>query len=589
MFDKNLTAKDLYDKAKQYSDYTDKELFVILEQAEKLAIENSKFDIAFDVLLLSGKIHIHIGELYKSLTLLNAAFKLHIRKLSLDKYRLGKIYKALSVLYGDGFNDWHIAIEYSKKCIQLNIKELNPIFFINIACDYISIHQYDEALPFLSKAKIMAESRNDFYLLTFVYENYSNAFRLTGDFDKSLHYLNLALKTISKSYDIHPNRQEVIKLNCYIFINLVETYTAKKEYSKAREFIKQLRELSSNNNFIYGLDSSFLLEGAIEIEIKNYDRYLEVFDKALKLLPSSKKSYSNLDKWYKNLLFIYEERKEYQKALEVSKLIISNRDDHAEKKNEIDIPSFIQSKESEILELLNSNQEIQLQKEELEQFAYIVSHDLKTPLSNISNFAGLLLKKNRLQIDDESQEYIDTIIDSSQELTSMLTDLMNYVTLGKSEEKIQVCNLEEILGLVKQQIKAQLDSKKFDIVLHSSIDLNMSKLHLRQLLTNLILNAIKFTETDVTPKVDIYVKEDSLSSKIIVADNGIGIPDAHKKQVFQIFKRLHKNKFVGSGMGLAISKKIVESYGGRIWIESPESGGSEFHFTILKRSTSNFN
>ena len=256
MLGDNVTAKGLYNIAKEISDYTDQKLLVILEQAEKLARENFEYDIACDVLTLSGKIHRLKGRLYKSLSILNSAFKLHNRKLATDKYRLGQIYRELSVLYGDGFNDWRIAIEYSKKCIQLNIKELNPIFYNNIACDYISIHRYDEAIPFLEKAKILSESISDYYVLCFVYENYSDVFRLTGDFEQSLYYLKLGLNTVPKAYESHSKYQDVVAVNCYILLGLVKTYTAKKEYTEARAYIKKAREFACDKKISNGINST---------------------------------------------------------------------------------------------------------------------------------------------------------------------------------------------------------------------------------------------------------------------------------------------------------------------------------------------
>jgi len=584
MLSDNVTAKGLFNIAKQSRDYTDEKLVLLLKQAEDLAIENEEFPIACDVLTLSGRINRIKGDLYKSLSQLNSAFKIHTKSCGDDKYRLGMIYRELSALYGDSFNDWHTAIEYSRKCIQLNVKELNPIFYNNIASNYISAGQYDDALPFLEKGKILTESANDYYSLSYIYENYGEVCRLKGDISKSIHYLNEGLKSVTLAYENHSKYQEVIIINCYLILGLGKAYIDQKNYKEARLYIDKLRSLSIENHLFFGIDESYLLEGEIELALENYDNFLKLYDTAI-TTSSSQENYSNLDSWYRKVMFVYEQKQNYKMALEMSKKIIGNRDKHVIKESEIGISSFVENKESEILELINSNQAMQLQKEELEQFAYIVTHDLKTPLSNIANFAGLLLKKNGSQVDDKGKEYIQTIVSNSQELTYMLTDLMNYVTLGDSDQQISECSLQEVVDSVIRQNLVQIQNAKADVTLHASINLKMRKVHLKQLLTNLILNAIKFAKEDTPPKIEIYSEEDVLSNKIIVSDNGIGIDEDYRKQIFQIFKRLNKSDFSGSGMGLAICKKIVESYGGRIWVEESESGGSEFHFTIFKRGS----
>ncbi|WP_160114529.1 YfiR/HmsC family protein [Aquimarina sp. AU474] len=239
------------------------------------------------------------------------------------------------------------------------------------------------------------------------------------------------------------------------------------------------------------------------------------------------------------------------------------------------------------LAIYEQSLELEAKNKELEQFAYIASHDLQEPLNTISSFIGLISEDYGESFDEVGKESLTFIKDASIRMKKLIDALLEYSRLGRGKEYTLVdCStvfseLEKDLKNIIEKTKAKITVKNLPVVKGSEIEL-------RLLLQNLISNGIKFRESDVEPKIDIScVKITDISEgpkeywKFAVKDNGIGIPDEHRERIFAIFQRLHsREKFQGTGIGLAHCKKIVESHGGKIWLTSEFGKGSTFYFTI---------
>jgi len=218
---------------------------------------------------------------------------------------------------------------------------------------------------------------------------------------------------------------------------------------------------------------------------------------------------------------------------------------------------------------------------ELEQFAYIASHDLQEPLRMVTSFLSQLEKKYNDVVDDKGKQYIHFAVDGANRMRQIILDLLEFSRIGRFSGKTEEVDTrkvaEEIVALYKKQAKATSAVIKFD----NLPVVNTIKSPFTQVLQNLVSNALKYQKPGVKPVIRISAEEMAAHWKFAVKDNGIGIhPDFHQK-IFVIFQRLHnKDEYSGNGMGLAIVKKIVEAMGGGIWVESNESGGSTFYFTI---------
>lgn len=217
---------------------------------------------------------------------------------------------------------------------------------------------------------------------------------------------------------------------------------------------------------------------------------------------------------------------------------------------------------------------------ELEQFAYAISHDLQEPLRMISGYIRFLENKLKGTLDDKTSEYLDSIIDGSKRMSTLIRELLAYsrVTLQQKDPAASDLNIiiEEVLKDLNFAIadsNAEIRHDKLPVV-----DANPTLM--RQLFQNLIANAIKFRGKD-NPVINVTYERKAGRLVFCVRDNGIGIKPEFSERIFMIFQRLHeKEKYSGSGIGLALCKKIVENHGGSIWVESEEGKGAAFYFTL---------
>ncbi len=247
-----------------------------------------------------------------------------------------------------------------------------------------------------------------------------------------------------------------------------------------------------------------------------------------------------------------------------------------------------QRKESErLLQQLNETLEVRASRlsssnVELERFAYVASHDLQEPLRMISSFMQLLSQKYEGQLDEKAQQYIHYAVDGAGRMKNLINDLLEYSRAGlKSGARIPV-DMTEVLKTVALVFKDQLTSTNGKLIYDNLPAVIAEKSQMISLVQNLVGNAIKY-KGETAPVITIRGKEKEKEWLFEVEDNGIGIPPGSAEQVFNIFQRLHsKNEFEGTGIGLSICKKIVEGYGGRIWITPASVNGSIFHFSISK-------
>jgi PAS domain S-box-containing protein len=235
-------------------------------------------------------------------------------------------------------------------------------------------------------------------------------------------------------------------------------------------------------------------------------------------------------------------------------------------------------------ELLQSNLELDISNKELEQFAYVASHDLQEPLRMITSFLAQLDRKYGDLLDEKAKQYIFFAVDGAKRMKSIILDLLEFSRIGRMDDPISVVDLNQLMKEVKILLKSQIEENKATIVYPELPLINSQKSQLRQVFQNIISNAIKYRQKGLDPIIELKVAEDKDHWKFIVADNGIGIAPEYYQRIFVIFQRLHnKDEYSGTGIGLAICKKIVENLGGRIWVESEENKGSQFHLIIPKK------
>jgi hypothetical protein len=226
--------------------------------------------------------------------------------------------------------------------------------------------------------------------------------------------------------------------------------------------------------------------------------------------------------------------------------------------------------------------EIESKNKELEQFAYVASHDLQEPLRTISGFVELLQKEYSGRLDGNGSKYLEYLSQGSDRMKTLIKDLLDYSRIGREKEAMAVDSRQTLA-----EVLADLDKtiRESGALIHATTlpVLRAYPTELKLLLQNLITNAIKFRHPDRRPEISIEAVSEPTFWRFSVADNGIGIEPPFLERIFIIFQRLHsRTKYEGSGIGLAHGKKIAELHGGTIWAESTPGEGSQFFFTISK-------
>ena len=220
----------------------------------------------------------------------------------------------------------------------------------------------------------------------------------------------------------------------------------------------------------------------------------------------------------------------------------------------------------------------------LEQFAYVTSHDLKEPLRMITNFMGLLKTKYNGQLDDKAHTYINFAIDGGRRMQKMITDLLELSRTGRMEKGKEITDLNEIVMEVKLNIAKLIDEKKAQIIIKNPLPkVDVFRTDITRVFQNLVSNALKFCKPDLPGQVIIDVVMQNNQWVFSISDNGIGIDPLQFERIFEVFSRLHgSEEYEGTGIGLAIVKKSIENHGGKVWVESSAGQGSTFYFTIPK-------
>jgi light-regulated signal transduction histidine kinase (bacteriophytochrome) len=231
-------------------------------------------------------------------------------------------------------------------------------------------------------------------------------------------------------------------------------------------------------------------------------------------------------------------------------------------------------------EMISKNRKLEFQNTELEQFAYIASHDLQEPLITVSHCSELLEEELAGKLDEDQQHYLTFIRSSTSRMQLLVKGLLDYSRIGK-ERKKTIIDCNTIISDVILDMKSSIDECNAIIEYDDLPTIEANATEMRQLFQNLISNALKFRKKETNPKIKITAVMEEKKWVFSVTDNGIGIKKEDFEKVFVIFKRLHnRNEYQGTGIGLSHCKKIIEHHNGRIWVESKYNEGSTFKWTL---------
>lgn len=246
------------------------------------------------------------------------------------------------------------------------------------------------------------------------------------------------------------------------------------------------------------------------------------------------------------------------------------------KKSDKILKELNQTLKQQTVELAASNAE-------LEQFAFVASHDLQEPLRMVTSFLSQLEKKYADELDEKAKKYIWFATDGARRMRQIIMDLLNYSRFGRVEIEKAPIDLNQIMKSIVQDYREIIKETKAIVKWNTLPVITADQTSVKRLLSNLVSNALKYHSDGIRPEIIVGAKETEDTWTVSVSDNGIGINPEYSEKIFNIFQRLHSNdEYSGTGIGLAVCRKIVDSHGGNIWMESVEGEGSTFYFTIPK-------
>jgi light-regulated signal transduction histidine kinase (bacteriophytochrome) len=245
-------------------------------------------------------------------------------------------------------------------------------------------------------------------------------------------------------------------------------------------------------------------------------------------------------------------------------------------------------------ELIATNKTIEQQKlelqrsnTELEHFAYIASHDLQEPLRTIQSFLQLLKRRYQPVLDQDAEEFIAFAIEGASRMRALIEDLLTYARVASRARPLEPVSLDDVLNEVLHSLKVRLEEQQARIERDPLPVVMADRRQLAQLIQNLMSNALKFQQAGTTPCIHVSAARQGEEWLIRVRDNGIGLSTEYQDKIFVIFQRLHsREEYEGTGVGLAVCKKIIERHGGSIWVESRPAEGATFLFTLKDPSMS---
>lgn len=510
------------------------------------------------------------------------------RYVGMANNNIGNIYKD-NQNYEKAYQHYEIASQsYQIDKDSLQIINVN----LNIGSTYLHQGDYNQAIQILYKTLKEAKSTGFNHPLPLIYNNITACHINLGNFDLAEQNNKLAMKVAMTN----KNKIEIMHSN----LLAAEMNLQKKDYKSSIQLAQTAYDEALKNKQLLVLSDAAKMLYTSYKAINQYEtslNFLELskfyrdslFKESSMNIPLSKGFEYQLEKQRQAQIIQQEKTKlaweaklAFQRLMLISLIIgflilglvaiLMYKNFKAKKIAEGEL-----EKKNAILEqYIESN--IQL-----EQFAHIASHDLKSPLRTVGSFSSLLKRRAKDKLNKNELDYLDMISNAAKLMWNLVDDLMTYSQVNSLQMNLTLNNVNHLV----EEVLANLDFS----IKENNAQINVSNLpektmvdesKLRQVFQNLISNSLKFIPSDITPKININCVSENGFWKFSVQDNGIGIPIEYQDKIFKPYKQLHtKDKFEGTGMGLAICKKIVEKHGGNISVESEEGKGTTFYFTIF--------
>ncbi|MEO1263834.1 MAG: ATP-binding protein [Bacteroidota bacterium] len=488
-------------------------------------------------------------------------------------------------------------LEAIDKCKAIGYQELFVQLQVNIGTLYAHLYNYPEAIRryrgVLEEFDGLLEDRNKLV----VYNNLGNIYLSTQQPKTALQYFEKSLFLAEQlGYS---------SMQAHALAQLSRARLQLGELASAKEDAKAAQTLLDSLGNINGKQINLLNRGEIHYRDGELDLAKALTLKAIEVAKQVKDDACEI-RCYKHLARIFKAKGEFKTALEyeekygeIQEAFAKEQYDrqfldmeirHAIKEKQKAIEALTKENEFQALLLKKSdqiatqNQELIRMNEDLKQFAYVASHDLKEPIRMIGSFTQIIQKKTRNLLEEKDHQYFEFINGGVNRMNELLDGLLKYATVGNLEINMEDIDMNKVAIVSLANLHIRISETEADIRYDLLPSIYSNRSLIIQLFQNLISNAIKFTKPGQHPVIKIGYEETGTSNTFYVKDNGIGISKESQQKIFEIFQRLHaRETYEGTGIGLAICQKIVKRLGGTLWVESEPGEGSTFFFSIPKR------
>ncbi len=562
-----------------------------------------------------------LAIIYQSIGNNELAFEYHFKALQIREELEDRKAIAFSLYQIGGIHfyqlNYHKAIEYYEKClevaIELDHKVLKLTSFGAIGGAYSRMNQRELSLEYNLRAYNLSMALDNQPQLSYITFNLGDNYQTLGEYDKALEYFIQSYERNIKNKDQWGQISSTKKIG--------EIYIALGDSNKGLEYLRESLVLAQKlgaRPIMLDVYKSLATNLDNLGEYKEANKYYRNFsalkdslrnEATLQKMSDTKMQYeitkkekdilkrdAELQNTYRNFLIVgllalmvilWQVHSKYKSQTEHNKIQTEKNYQIQEQNVELEKAHLKQIETNQLLKEQNEqsliqNKKLERKNDELQRFAYIASHDLKEPLRNIGSFATLLKRRFKGQLGDDADEYINFITTNVSRMYDLLHEVLMYSKLENEEIYEELVSLNEVVDTVIGTLRGKIMEHNVDLTVGDLPNVKGHRSHLNQLFQNLISNSIKYTD-ETNPKVEIGIKEDFQGNDLVyfVKDNGIGIDMEFKERVFEIFKRLHgKDEYEGTGVGLAICKKIVNQNHGEIWVESEVGKGATFYFTL---------
>ena len=504
-----------------------------------------------------------------------------------------KLYNGLGIIYKDKGEFESALYNFIQALDLIENEEGNGVatqragIFMNIAVIHNHNNLFDKSISYLNRALSLMEQANSIKGVLYCYITYGNIYSKRKDYHNAERYYLKALQLTEQDDNLS-------QLKAAIYNNLSIVAEHRKDYKLALAYSHQSLQIKQKLRNVLPIAISYHRIGYITCILDNVEEGLHYLLLSLDLtkeIGAKAETVAVLER----IALVYEGLGDYKKAYEFLKEHNKIKtsvfgEERAQTIAEMEMKHELEKKEREAEILRKAQEKIQVYADkleqsnrELEQFARVTSHDLKEPLRMVSSYLGLIKRKMATSTDTDMQTYLGFAVDGAKRMTHLINDILDLAKVSTTERPFEQVNLNETIFAVTQNILKTLEEKNAELLIDALPEVTGDYFQLIQLFQNLISNGLKYNQNE-HPKVEVIVIEKEEHYQFEIRDNGIGIPEEHFERVFMMLQRLHKRgEYSGTGIGLAVCKKIAERHGGEIWVTSKVNEGSSFWFTISKQ------